>query len=117
MGAICGTETWHRNTDDALTLKTQLIESLDGYQQSQRRVKTSTDAYHSLCGIDMIKALGKSCYLNIQDLLTGGLHVLSLGNKRMRINLTLELKLTRCNGFTSNLSSTCTTLGIDKRGV
>ena len=90
MGAVGSTETWHRNTDDSLTVEVEFVESLHGDEQSQRGVKSATDTDHGLLGIDMIESFGETCHLDIQDLLAGCLHILVLGNKRMGIDLTLE---------------------------
>ena len=90
VGAVGSTETWHRNTDDSLTIEVEFIERLYGNEQSQRGVESAADTNHGLLGIDMIESFGKTCHLDIQNLLAGCLHILVLGDKRMRIDLTFE---------------------------
>ena len=33
IGTVCGAETWHRDTDDTLTVDAELIEGFHRYQQ------------------------------------------------------------------------------------
>ena len=117
VGAIGGAETWHCDTDDTFTVQVKFIEGFDGYKQSQRGIETATDADNRFLGVDMIKALCKTCHLNIENLLTGRLHILVFGNKRMGIDRTLQYKVSWLYWFTSNLHSMRMALGIDVGGV
>ena len=65
----------------------------------------------------MIETFGKTCYLDIQDLLTGRLHILVLRDKRMRIDDALQFEVVFLNRFAGNLQCMGMALGIDKRGV
>ena len=105
VGAIGSAETWHRDTDDTLTVQVKFIEGFDSYKQSQRGVETTTDADNRLLGIDMVKPLGKTCHLDIENLLTGRLHILVFRNKRMGIDGTLQFKVSGLYWFARNLHS------------
>ena len=117
MRTVGGSETWHRDTNDTLAIKVELIECFHGNEQSQRRVETATDTDDSFLGVDMIETFGKTCHLDIQDLLTGRLHILVLRDKRMRIDDALQFEVVFLNGFAGNLQCMGMALGIDKRGV
>ena len=93
--AVCRSEARHGNTDDSLAIQCEFIESLHRDEQCQCRVQTAADTYHRLLCIDMIEALGKTSHLDIQNLLTGRVHVLVLRDKRMRINLACQHKVAR----------------------
>ena len=105
VGAVSSAETWHRDTDDTLTVKVKLIEGFDGYEQSQCGVETATDADNRFLGVDMVKTLCKSCHLNIEDLLASRLHILVFRYKRMGIDRPLQFKFVWLYWFTSNLHS------------
>ena len=62
----------------------------------------------------MVKAFGKSGNLNVKDFLTGGLHILLPGNKRMGIDLALQFKVTRSDRLTIDLMGPGISLCIDK---
>ena len=117
MCTIGGTKTWHRNANDTFTIEIQLIESFDGDKQGQRRVKSATDANDSFLCIDVVETFGESCHLDVQNLLTGRMHILILWNKRMGIDGTLQFKVAFLNGFAGYLQSMGMTLCIDERGV
>ena len=62
----------------------------------------------------MIQTFGETCYLDIQYLLATIGHIIVLGDKRMRIDLTQQLKLFRSNRLTYDLVGVRMALGIDK---
>ena len=62
----------------------------------------------------MIQTFGQTCHLDIQYLLAAVGHIIVLGDKRMRIDLTQQLKLLRCHGLTHDLVGVRMALGVDK---
>ena len=117
MRAVCRTEAWHRDADDALTVKAEFVESLHGHEQSQRRVQASADANDGLLGVDMIEPFGKACHLDIQDLLATVGHIVTLGDERMGIDFSQQFELFRSHGLAHDLMGMSMSLGIDKGGV
>jgi hypothetical protein len=65
----------------------------------------------------MIEAFGKSCHLDTENLLASSLHVTTLGNKGMGIDITCKHKVLWSNGLSRDIQSVSTSLGIDKRSV
>ena len=65
----------------------------------------------------MVETLDKSCHLDIQDLLTGSLHVIVLRNKRMGIDLSRQDEVTWCDMLEGCLDGMGASLGVDERGV
>ena len=114
---VGSTESRHRDTNDSLTFEAEFIECLNSYEKGKCRVKTSADTYHSRLSVDMIEAFGKSCHLDTENLLASRLHVTTLGNKGMGIDITCKHKVLWSNGLSRDIQSVSTSLGIDKRSV
>ena len=119
IGAVGSTKARHGDADDTTTVKAQLVERFNRYQQGQCRVKTSTDAHHGFGGVQVVKSLGKSRNLDIQDFLARFLHLVFFWNKRMRIDSADELKVTGHNRLTVNEIGLAVDrcLSCDKRGI
>ena len=95
IGAVGRAEAWHRDANDALATDAELIKRLHRDKQRQRRVETATDANDGFLSIDMIQTFGQTCHLNIQNLLTGGLHIGLLRNEGMGIDIADEFEVAR----------------------
>ena len=117
MRTICGAKAWHCDANDTFAIEVEFIECLDCDEQCQGGVETTTDTNHRLLGIDMVETLGKTCHLDIQDFLTGRLHIFVLGDKRMGIDLALKFEVTYLRRLTGHLQRMRMTLGIDERRV
>ena len=117
VGTVGGAEARHRDADDTLTVEAQLVEGLHRHEQCQCRVEAAADANDRLLGVDVIEALGESCHLDVQDLLTAVGHILRLRDKRMRVDLACQLKLFWRHGLAYRLLGVSVALGVDKRGV
>ena len=65
----------------------------------------------------MIEPLGESSHLNIEDFFTTGLHIVSMGDERIGVNLTNQFKVVRRNQLGCDLPGRGVTLGIDKGRV
>ena len=65
----------------------------------------------------MIEALGQTCHLDIQDFLTGIMHLLFLGDKRMGIDCALQSEVAHGYRLADDHLRIGATLGIDKGGV
>ena len=114
---VGSTESRHRDSDDSLTVESQLIESLDSNEKSKGRVETSADTYHSRLGIDMIESFCEACHLDIQYLLASGLHITALWNKGMGIDITYKYEFLGGNSLGRDMQCMSTPLGIDEGGV
>ena len=114
---VGSTESRHRYSDDSLTVEAQLVESLYGNKKSKSRVETSADTYHSRLGIDMIESFGKTCHLDIKYLLTSGLHITTLRNERMGIDIPCKYEFLWGDGLSRDVQCMSTSLGIDECGV
>ena len=65
----------------------------------------------------MIEALGQSQHLDIQNLLTRGLHICLLWNEGVGIDVTDQFEIARLHRLGNDLMRCSLTLGIDERGV
>ena len=117
IGTIGGSETRHRDTNNALAVNIKFVESFHRHEQSQCGIESTTDANHGLLGIDMVETLNETSHLDIQDFLAGGLHVVVFRNKRMGIDITRQNKVAWRDMLESCLKSMGTSLGIDERSV
>ena len=94
IGTVSGTEPWHGDTYNALTVESQLVKSLGHNEQGKCGVKSTADTDNSSLAVGMNKSFSQSADLYIEDFLTGILHVLRLGNEWMLVEMACQHELT-----------------------
>lgn len=115
---ISSTESWHRDAHNTLAIVSEFVKSAYAHQQRQRRVQTTTDAYHHMLAIGMYQPLGEPCRLDVENLLAGFCHIVIVGDERMRIDRTRQLEgMLVAHGLASYHLGVSATLGVDEGGI
>ena len=81
MGAVGSAESWHGDAVDAAAVERQIVEGAHAYKKGKGRVESTTDTHYHMLTTSVMKTLGKSGHLDIEDFLARCRHIAGFGNE------------------------------------
>ena len=86
ISSVGGTESRHGYANDTSAVALQTVESMNGYQQCQRRIKSTTDTYNYSAGIGVFNASSQCRTLHTDYFFVAFVGSASFGFKGVSIN-------------------------------
>ena len=69
MGAVGSAESGHGDTIDATAVERQIVEGAHAHEKGESGIESATDAYDNILASRVMKTLGKSRHLDVEDFL------------------------------------------------